>query len=146
MKKTLFIPCMLLLLTACATLTQANMDWIAIGPEFPAKKSDTEVEIFTDKSQITRPYGNVGLLRVKNLDTDRDTLKRGVQRARHFAASKGGDAIFLGQYNSAEDGIPNPKVTLIAYVLKYGDNLTEADIKAMENFEVEGALNDSLNF
>ena len=54
--------------------------------------------------------------------------------------------MFLGQYNSAEDGAPNPKVTLIIYALKYGDNLTEADLKAMNEFEVEAALNNSIGF
>lgn len=133
------------LLTACASVNQANMDWIPIGPEFePCLASD--VEIFTDRSQIKRPYGNLGLLRIKNLDPDRDTLKRGVQRGRKFVASKGGDAMFLGQYNSAEDGAPNPKVTLIIYALKYGDNLSEADKKAMADFEVEAALNNSVEF
>ena len=54
------------LLTACASVNQANMDWIPIGPEFePCLASD--VEIFTDRSQIKRPYGNLGLLRIKNL-------------------------------------------------------------------------------
>lgn len=130
-------------LGACATINQNNMDWIAIGPEFP-KKNASDVAIFTDRNQITRPYGNLGLLRIKNLNPDRDTLKRGVQQARKFAASKGADAIFLGQYNSAEDGAPNPKVTLIVYALKYGDNLTEEDLKAMEDFEVEGALNSTV--
>lgn len=145
MKKLLILPFLCALLGACASLNQANMDWIPIGPEFPAKTA-SEIEIFTDRSQITRPYGNLGLLRIKNLEPDRDALKRGVQRARRFVASKGGDAMFLGQYNSAEDGAPNPKVTLIIYALKYGDNLTEADQKAMENFEVEAALNETVNF
>lgn len=145
MRKICFALSLCALLGACATINQANMDWIPIGPEFPAKTA-SEVAIFTDRSQIKRPYGNLGLLRIKNLNPDRDTLKRGVQRGRKFVAAKGGDAMFLGQYNSAEDGAPNPKVTLIIYALKYGDNLTEADLKAMQNFEVEGALNESVTF
>ena len=105
-------------MAACASVSQSNMDWIPIGPEFPAKQDAAAVEIFTDKSQITRPYGNLGLLRIKNLNPDRETLKRGVQKGRKFVASKGGDAMFLGQYNSAEDDMPNPTVTLIIYALK----------------------------
>ena len=43
-------------LGACATMNQANMDWIPIGPDFePTLAAD--VEIFTDRSQIKRPYG-----------------------------------------------------------------------------------------
>ncbi len=145
MKKIIVLSFLCALLGACATVNQANLDWIPIGPEFePTLAAD--IEIFTDRSQITRPYGNLGLLRIKNLQPDRDSLKRGVQRGRKFVASKGGDAMFLGQYNSAEDGAPNPKVTLIIYALKYGDNLSEADLKAMEEFEVEAALNNSIGF
>lgn len=145
MKKICFTAVLCAFLCACAGLNQVNLDWIPIGPEFPAKTT-AEVDIFTDRAQITRPYGNLGLLRIKNLNPDRDSLKRGVQRGRKFVAAKGGDALFLGQYNSAEDGAPNPKVTLIIYALKYGDNLTEADLKAMKEFEVEGALNSSVRF
>ena len=144
MRKLLILP-VCLLLAACATINQTNMDWIPSGPTFP-ETMPPDVQIVTDKSEITRPYGNLGLLRIKNLEPDRDTLKRGVEKARRFVASKGADAMFLGQYNSAEDGAPNPKVTLIVYALKYVDDLSEADIKAMEEFEVEGALNASLDF
>ncbi len=143
MKKVILLLIGYAVLAGCASLGEANLDWIAIGPEFPAKKDANEIEIFTDKNQIKRPYGNLGLLRIKDLEPDRDTLKRGVQKGRKFVASKGGDAMFLGQYNTAEDGSANPKVTLIIYALKYGDNLTEEDFKAMDNFEVEGALNNS---
>ena len=143
MKKVGFLAGLMVLLAACATLSQNNMDWIAIGPVFPQKNA-ADVEIFTDRTQIKHPYTNVGLLRIKNLEPDRETLKRGVEQARKYVAGKGADAMFLGQYNSAEDGAPNPKVTLIVYALKYGDNLTEGDIKALENFDVEDALNNSL--
>ena len=146
MKKLGWILAGCLGMVACATVSQSNMDWIPIGPEFPAKKTAEEVEIFTDKNQITRPYGNLGLLRIKNLQPDRDTLKRGVQTGRKFVASKGGDAMFLGQYNSAQDNVANPKVTLIIYAIKYGDNLTDADREAMHKFEVEGVLNESVTF
>jgi len=144
MKKIILISLACLSLGACATLSQANMDWIAIGPTFPAKNA-SDVEIFTNPKEITHPYGNLGLLRIKNLEPDRDTLKRGVQQARKYVASKGADAMYLGQYNSAEDGSANPKVTLIIYALKYADNLTEADFEAMDEFEVEGALNSTAN-
>ena len=144
MRKLLILP-VCLLLAACATITQPNMDWIPTGPTFP-KTMPPDVKMVPEKREIPRPSGNLGFLRIKNLERDRDPLKRGVEKARRFVASKGADAMFLGQYNSAEDGAPNPKVTLIVYALKYVDDLSEADIKAMEEFEVEGALNASLDF
>ena len=131
-------------LAACASMQQAHMDWIAIGPEFPAHKTAAEIEIFTDVEDVQRPYGNIGLLRIRDLSPERDVLRRGVQQARKFVAAKGADAMFLGQYNSAEDGIANPKVTLFVYALKYADNLTEADQQAMNNFAIDSSLNQTL--
>ena len=103
MKKRIFLSALLFLLSGCATLDHVNMDWIAIGPDFPPNKSG-KVELVTGREDITRPYGNLGLLRIKNVDPDRESLRRGAERGRKFVASKGADAMLLGQYNSAEDG------------------------------------------
>lgn len=141
MKKFLAWGLCALLVTGCATLEQSNLDWIPIGPDFPATKAKN-VEIVGSKSEITRPYGNLGLLRIKNLQPDRDVLKMGVEKGRRFVASKGADAMLIGQYNSAEDGATDPRVTLIIYAIKYVDNLTEEDEKAIEDFKVLGILNE----
>lgn len=130
-----------LLLSGCATLEMNNLDWIPIGPDFPPTKAKN-VEIIGSKSDITRPYGNLGLLRIKNLQPTRDNLKMGVDKGRKFVASKGADAMLIGQYNSAEDGASNPRVTLIIYAIKYVDNLSEEDEKAIEDFKVLGILNE----
>lgn len=130
-----------LLLAGCATLEMNNLDWIPIGPDFPPTKAKN-VEIIGSKGDITRPYGNLGLLRIKNLQPTRDNLKMGVEKGRKFVASKGADAMLIGQYNSAEDGASNPRVTLIIYAIKYVDNLSEEDEKAIEDFKVLGILNE----
>lgn len=130
-----------LLLAGCATLEMNNLDWIPIGPDFPPTKAKN-VEIIGSKSDITRPYGNLGLLRIKNLQPTRDNLKMGVDKGRKFVASKGADAMLIGQYNSAEDGASDPRVTLIIYAIKYVDNLSEEDEKAIEDFKVLGILNE----
>ena len=130
-----------LLLAGCATLEMNNLDWIPIGPDFPPTKAKN-VEIIGSKSDITRPYGNLGLLRIKNLQPTRDNLKMGVEKGRKFVASEGADAMLIGQYNSAEDGASNPRVTLIIYAIKYVDNLSEEDEKAIEDFKVLGILNE----
>ena len=145
MKKSLFLGALAAVLCGCATLdNHVNMDWIPIGPDFPANKTQ-KVEVVSGRDQITRPYGNLGLLRIKNVDPDRDSLRRGIERGKKFVASKGADAMFLGQYNSAEDGASGPKVTLIIYAIKYVDNLTPQDQKAIEDFEVLGILNERTN-
>lgn len=141
MKKFNILGAALLLLAGCATLEQTNLDWIPIGPDFPATKAKN-VQIIGSKSEITRPYGNLGLLRIKNLKPERDVLKMGVEKGRRFAASKGADAILIGQYNSAEDGASDPRVTLIIYAIKYVDDLSEEDEKAIEDFKVLGILNE----
>lgn len=119
----------------------SSMDWIAIGPEFSPNKN-RPVQIVASAKEITEPYTNIGLLRIKNLKTDRETIKMGVDKGKKFAASKGADAILLGQYNSASDGAQDPRITLIIYAIKYLDTVNEADIKAMEEFEVLGILNE----
>lgn len=129
------------LLTGCATLNQSNVDWIPIGPEFPATKAK-DIQIIGGREDVTRPYGNLGLLRIKNLKPQRDSLLMGVEKGKKIAASKGADAIQIGQYSNAEEGVSDPRVTLIIYAIKYVDNLTEKDEKAIEDFKVIGLLNE----
>lgn len=133
-----------ILLTGCATLNQSNVDWIPIGPEFPATKAK-DIQIIGGREDVTRPYGNLGLLRIKNLKPQRDSLLMGVEKGKKIAASKGADAIQIGQYNNAEEGVSDPRVTLIIYAIKYVDNLTEKDEKAIEDFKVIGLLNERTN-
>lgn len=141
MKKIWVLAAFCALFAACATLDQTNVDWIPIGPDFPPTKAK-DIQIISGREDVTRPYGNLGLLRIKNLKPDRDTLLMGVEKGRKIAASKGADAIQIGQYNSAEDGASNPRVTLIIYAIKYVDKLSEADEKAIEDFKVLGILNE----
>jgi len=141
MKKLGIILTGVFLLAGCATMDQGNVDWIPIGPEFPATKAK-DIEIIRGREDITRPYGNLGLLRIKNLKPQRESLLMGVEKGKKFAASKGADAIQVGQYNSAEDGATDPRITLIIYAIKYVDHLTEKDEKAIEDFKVIGILNE----
>ncbi len=141
MKKLGFFALLAAVLAGCATLDTSSLDWIPIGPEFsPTKVQD--LEVIASAQEIKRAYGNIGLLRVKNLKPDREVLKMGVERGKKFAASKGADAILLGQYNSASDGAQDPRVTLIIYAIKYLDTVNDKDLKAMEDFEVLGILNE----
>ena len=140
MKKTGFF-LTLCILAGCATMQSSSLDWIPIGPEFSPNKS-RQVDIISNAKEITQPYTNIGLLRVKNLKPDREIIKMGVEKGKKFAASKGADAILLGQYNSAADGAQDPRITLIIYAIKYLDTVNDEDIKAMEEFEVLGILNE----
>ncbi len=136
------IVCLVAILCAgCATVETGALDWIPVGPEFSPTKPQN-IEVVASRKEITRAYGNIGLLRIKNLKPDRENLKMGIEKGKKFVASKGADAILLGQYNSASDGAADPRVTLIIYALKYMDTVNEADLKAMEEFEVLGILNE----
>ena len=141
MKKLGFWVVLTVVLSGCATLAGSNLDWIPIGPEFSPTKPQN-IDIIASASEIKRPYGNIGLLRIKNLKPDREVLKMGVEKGKKFAASKGADAILLGQYNSASDGAADPRVTLIIYAIKYLETLNDKDMQAMEEFEVMGILNE----
>ena len=141
MKKLGFLAVLAVWVAGCATLESNTLDWIPIGPEFSPTKAQN-IEVVASAKEITRAYGNIGLLRIKNLKPDREVLKMGVEKGKKFAASKGADAILLGQYNSASDGAADPRVTLIIYAIKYMDTVNEKDLKAMEEFEVLGILNE----
>jgi hypothetical protein len=130
-----------LLLAGCATLDTSSLDWIPIGPEF-APTDPAKIQVLSSGDDIKRAYGNIGLLRIKNLKPERDILRMGVERGQKYVASKGADAMLLGQYNSASDGAPDPRVTLIIYAIKYMDMLTAEDKKALEDFEILGILNE----
>lgn len=139
MKKMLCLA--VLFATGCATVETGALDWIPVGPEFSPTKPQN-IEVVASRKEITRAYGNIGLLRIKNIKPDRDNLKMGIEKGKKFVAAKGADAMLLGQYNSAADGAADPRVTLIIYALKYMDTVNEADLKAMEEFEVLGILNE----
>lgn len=141
MKKLSLLAVLAAVLAGCATLEGNSVDWIPVGPEFSPTKAQ-DIEVIASAKEITRPYGNIGLLRIKNLKPDREVLKMGVEKGKKFAASKGADAILLGQYNSASDGAADPRVTLIIYAVKYLETVNDKDIEAMEEFEVMGILNE----
>ncbi len=141
MKKIIFLLGGVVLFFGCATLEQANVDWIPIGPDFPPTKAKN-VEIISGRADVTRPYGNLGLLRIRNLQPTREDMLMGIEKGKRIAASKGADAIQVGQYNSAEDGVTDPRVTLIIYAIKYVDQLTEQDKQAIEDFKVLGMINE----
>ena len=102
-----------LLLAGCATFETSPLDWIPIGPEFsPTKVQD--IDVVASAKEINRAYGNIGLLRIKNLKPDREVIKMGIEKGKKYAASKGADAILLGQYNSAADGAPTALRSLTA--------------------------------
>ena len=142
MKLKFFALAGIMCLAGCTTLQQADTDWIPIGPEFPPTKVK-DIQLVSGRQDVTRPYGNLGMLRIKNVKPDRENILMGIEKGRKIAASKGADAIQINQYNSAEDDAADPRITLIIFAIKYVDNLSPEDKKAIEEFEVLGMLNES---
>lgn len=142
MKKWVFLGA--LLVAGCTTLQTGRLDWIAVGPEFhPTEPS--QIELVRDRSDITRPFGDLGVLRILDLQPDRDSIRFAVEKARKFIAKKGADAMLLSQYNSAVDGDSTPHVTLVVFAFKYKDTMTQEDEKILEEFNTLGALNENIN-
>ena len=125
MKKIIFLLVAGVFFAGCVTLEQTNVDWIPIGPDFPPTKVEN-LEVISGRQDVKRPYGNLGLLRIKNLKPTRDALRMGIQKGKRIAASKGADAVQIGEF-------------------KYVDKLTEADKQAIKDFEELGMLNERTN-
>lgn len=140
MKKAGFL-LTLCMLAGCASMQTSSLDWIPIGPEFSPNK-DRPLQVIASAKEITQPYTNIGMLRVKNLKPDREIIKMGMEKGKKFVAEKGADAVLVGQYNTAADGAQDPRITLIMYAVKYLDTVNDEDIKAMEEFEALGVLNE----
>ena len=140
MKKILILGTLLLTM-GCASLNNNTLDWIATGPEFSPTNPE-DIEMLSSSKDIKRAYGNIGMLRINNLRPETDVLKMGIEKGRKFLASKGANAAVLGQYNTASEGVANPRVTIVMFGIKYMDTLNDEDIKAMKDFEVIGMLNE----
>lgn len=140
MKKILILGTLLLTM-GCASLNNNTLDWIATGPEFSPTNPE-DIEMLSSSKDIKRAYGNIGMLRINNLRPETDVLKMGIEKGRKFLASKGANAAVLGQYNTASEGVANPRVTVVMFGIKYMDTLNDEDIKAMKDFEVIGMLNE----
>lgn len=140
MKKLLFLG--LFFAMGCASLdTVGSLDWIPIGPDFHPTDPD-KIEVVASRRDITHVYGDLGLLRIRNIKPDRDNIRFGIEKGRKFIAKKGADAMLVGQYNNVSEGVANPSVMLVIAAFKYMDTMTPEDEKALKDFEVLGVLNE----
>ena len=133
MKKYLFLTLIALTLTACV-VAQGKEDYIPVGPQnLPAKyKEGKDLPVFTNVTQITRPWANIGVQRMKNLPNDPKVIQATILKFQNAAAELGGDALLIKQYFD-EDAPRNP-ITLATNIVKYLDNLTEEEDKIITNF------------
>ena len=145
MKKYLFLTLVLLSLTACANL-QGREDYIPIGPQNLSVqvKDGKDLPVFTNVNQITRPWGNIGIQRIKDLPNDPKIIESCILRMQNSAAARGADALLIKQYFD-EDSSNGRPVSLATNLVKYLDNLNEEDTKKITQFAKIAALRSENN-
>jgi len=145
MKKYLTLTLILFSLTACASM-QGKSDYIPIGPQNLSiqVKEGKDLPIFTNVKQITRPWSNIGIQRIKNLPNDQKIIQASILRLQNFAASRGANALLIKQYFD-EDNTNGRPITLATNMVKYLDNLSEEDIEIITKFAQTAALGEESN-
>ncbi len=140
MKKYLFLTLLISSLTACVNL-QGREDFIPIGPQNLSVqvKEGKDIPVFTNVNQITRPWGNLGIHRIKDLPNDQKIIESKIAHMQNFAAAHGADALLIKQYFDEESNSKYP-VTLATNLVKYLDNLNEEDTQKITQFAKIAAL------
>ena len=140
MKKYLVLTILLSSLTACLSM-QGKEDYIPVGPQNLSVqvKNGKDLPIFTNVTQITHPWANIGVQRIKNLPNDPEVIKKAILKFQNFAAAHGGDALLIKQYYDEDNRNRHP-VTLATNIVKYLDNLTEEDAEKIVQFSKLAAL------
>ncbi len=138
-----YLPLLLILalFTGCATVLTPNEDYIAIGPQdLSVQVQDYKnMPVYLQRDQIKKPWASIGLLRVKNLPNNQEVLKKELNRMKKYAAAKGAQAIIVAQYFDEDNQSAYP-VTLAAYLVKYLEDVSEADRKKIEEFSQQAAM------
>ncbi len=145
MKKYLLLTLLISSLTACVNL-QGKEDYIPIGPQNLSVKikDGKDIPVFTDVTQITRPWGNIGIQRIKFLPNDQKIIESKIAHMQNFAASHGADALLIKQYFDEESNNKHP-ITLATNLVKYLDDLNEEDTKKITQFAKIAALRSNDN-
>lgn len=145
MKKYLLLAFILSSLVACVSM-QGKEDYIPIGPQNLSVqvKDGKDLPIFTHVTQITRPWSNIGIQRIKNLPNDPNVIEASILRLQNFAAAHGADALLIKQYFDQDNKNGRP-ITLATNLVKYLDNLTEEDIEIITKFAQTFTLGDDNN-
>ena len=140
MKKYLFLTFILFSLSACVSM-QGKEDYIPLGPQNLSVqvKDGKDLPVFTHVNQITRPWGNIGIQRIKNLPNDPKIIEETVLRMQNFAAAHGADALLIKQYFDEDDTTKRP-ISFATNLVKYLDDLNEEDTAKITQFAKTAAL------
>ena len=140
MKNYLLLTLIALSLTACV-VAQGKEDYIPVGPQNLSVqiKEGKDMPIFTNVTQIKRPWANIGVQRMKNLPNDPKAINATILKFQNFAAAHGGDALLIKQYYD-EDSRNRRPITLATNIVKYLDNLTVEDDQKITEFARTAAM------
>ena len=129
------------LLCACATFSGGSYSYIPIGPQnLSITVTDPKkMPVYITREDVNRPWASLGLIRAKNLPYKREVISREVDRIKSDAAKKGADAVIINQYfdENADKAYP---VTLAAYLVKFLDEVSEADQQKILDFSSKAAI------
>ncbi|MBO4707014.1 MAG: hypothetical protein J5594_00415 [Elusimicrobiaceae bacterium] len=134
MKKYLFLTLVLFSLNACVSM-QGKEDYIPIGPQNLSiqVQDGKDLPMFTHVTQITRPWSNIGVQRIKNLPNDPKVVEASILRLKRFAAAHGANAILIKQYFD-EDNTNHRPITLATNLVRYVDDISEEDMDKITKF------------
>ena len=134
MKKYLLLALVAISLTACV-VAQGKEDYIPVGPQnLSIQVQDAkDLPVFTNVTQITRPWGNIGVQRVKGLPNDPKVIQEHIEKFKVFAAEHGGNAILIRQYFDEDNPTRNP-ITLATNIVRYLDKISEEDDQKITQF------------
>ncbi len=142
MKKYLLLVVVLFSLNACVSM-QGKEDYIPVGPQNLSVqvKDGKDLPIFTSVTQITRPWSNIGIQRIKNLPNDPKIIEASILRLQNFAAAHGANALLIKQYFD-EDNTNGRPITLATNLVKYIDDLSDEDFEIITKFAQTASLGD----
>jgi len=125
-------------LAACTGFLVKEPDWIPAGPAFAPYKG--KVDLFSDPKQITKPYGNLGMARLRGVPKKEKDIKDSIDTMTKFAATKGATGMLVAQEPEG-DGTTGT-VMIVGYPIKYKDSVTPEDQKAIDEFNLIGVVDD----
>ena len=129
-----------------------KVDWIAIGPRFPAKSVE-QVEVFNDYSELKHKSGAIGEMKGESLDkNDPELLNAQVRLARRLSAENGADAVIVKKKELLQESgpftdSPTPPLFYIhARAIKYVHNLTPEELEIVKRWRPPSLEDFSSNF
>lgn len=138
--KHLLIIAILFSMTACASII-GKEDYIEIGPQNLSVQvtSPKDMPLILNSEQITKPWGSIGLLRIKDLPNDRKVIEDKIEYMKKFAAAHGAQALLIRRYFDEEAATDKP-VSLAAHLVRYFDQVSKEDKEKMDEFAQVAAM------